>query len=50
MTGTSAQLFSMQCAVWRFDTILVVARYIEDRSVDVRNVAVETLSCAAGDR
>ena len=36
-----AKLFSMQCAVWRSETMQVVARYIEDRSVDARHVAVK---------
>ena len=48
MTGTSAQLLSLQCAVWRSDMMQVAARYIEDRRVDVRHVAVVILSCTAG--
>ena len=47
MTGTSTQLFSLQCAVWRSEMMQVVARYVEDRIVDVRHVAVVTLSCTA---
>ena len=43
-------LFSIQSSVWRSDVMQVVARYTEDRSVDVRHVAVETLSGAAGER
>ena len=48
VTGTCAQLFSIQCAVWRSEMMQVVARYIEDRSADVRHVAVVTLYCTAG--
>ena len=48
VTGTSTQLSSLQCAVWRSEMVQVVARYIEDRSVDVRHVAVVTLSSTAG--
>ena len=45
--GTSAQLFSRQCAVWHSEMMQAVARYMEDRSVHVRHAAVETMSCAA---
>ena len=44
VTGTSAQLFSTQCAAWRSEMMQVVALYTEDRSVALRHVAVETLS------
>ena len=52
VTGTSVQLYCSPYKVQfgRSDVMQVVARYTEDRSVDVRHVAVETLSGAAGER
>ena len=47
VTGTFAQPFSMQCAVWCYEVMQVVALYNEDRSVNVRHVTEETMSCTA---